>query len=96
MAGIIVVSGREGVFAALNTALDEPVRLFYELGLDRYERRKVEEYRDGAMHSADASGGQGTTFLSWEPPPPQSEIEADPEFRVQEMRAQRKPQLALA
>ncbi len=72
----------------LHTTPDEPVHLYYELDADRYEHRKVEEYRNGTMHSADASHGQGSTFLSWEPHPLQSEIEADPEFRVHKMTAQ--------
>lgn len=72
----------------LHDALDQPVHLYYELGADRYERRKVEEYRDGRMHAADGSHGQGSTFLSWEPHPPVAEIEADPEFRLRQMTAQ--------
>lgn len=72
----------------LHDTPDEPVHLYYELDEDRCERRKVEQYRDGTMHFADASHGQGTTFLSWEPHPPQAEIEVDPEFQVQEMTAQ--------
>ncbi len=65
----------------------EPVHLYYELDADRCERRKLEVYRDGTMHSASASFGQGSTFLAWEPHPSQSEIEANPEFRVREITA---------
>ncbi len=71
----------------LHTAPNEPVRLYYELDLDRHERRKVEEYRDGTLHSADALHGQGNTFLAREPHPPASEIQKDPQFRVSELSA---------
>ncbi len=71
-----------------HTAPDEPVYLYYELDANRYERRKVEEYRDGTRHSANATHGQGSTFLSWEPHPPLVEINADPEFHAQEIIAQ--------
>ena len=67
---------------------NEPVRLYYELDLNRRELRKVEEYRDGTLHSADAAHGQGSTFLAWEPHPAASEIAKDPQFRVSELTAQ--------
>ncbi len=72
----------------LHTAPDEPVHLYYELDADRYERRKVEEYRDGTLHTADASHGQGSTFLAWEPHPTLVEITEDPQFRVREVTVQ--------
>ena len=72
----------------LHTMPSEPIRLYYELDQERYERRKVEEYRDGTLHSADASHGQGSTFLAWEPRPPVAEFEQDPQFRVLEVTAQ--------
>jgi hypothetical protein len=72
----------------LHNTPSEPVHLYYELDADRYERRKVEVYRDGTLHLASASHGQGSTFLAWEPHPPKAEIEADPEFRVREITAQ--------
>ena len=72
----------------LHTFPDEPVRLYYELDVDRYERRKVEEYRDGTLHSADASHGQGNTFLAWEPHPLVAEIQKDPQFHVTELTSQ--------
>ena len=72
----------------IHTFPDEPIYLYYELDADRYEQRKVEEYRDGTLHSADATHGQGTTFLSWEQHPPLAEINADPEFHAREITAQ--------
>jgi len=72
----------------IHTTPDEPVLLYYELDADRHERRKVEEYRDGRVHSADATHGQSSTFLSWEPHPPLAEIAADPQFRVRKITAQ--------
>ncbi len=72
----------------MHTAPDEPVYLYYELDADRHERRKVEEYRDGTQHSADATRGQSSTFLSLEPHPPLAEIAADPQFRVRKITAQ--------
>lgn len=64
---------------------DELAHLYYELDADRHERRKIEVHRDGTAHCADATHGQGSTFLSWEPHPPLTEINADPEFRAQEI-----------
>ena len=72
----------------LHALPSEPVQLYYELGTDRYERRKVEVYRDGTTHTASITHGQGMTFLAWEPHPLQNEIEADPQFRVSELKAQ--------
>jgi len=72
----------------LHTALDEPTHLYYELDADRYERRKVEIYRDGTIHSADATHGQASTFLAWEPHPPLAGISADPQFHVREITTQ--------
>lgn len=67
-----------------HTMPDAPVRLYYELNADRQEQRKVEEYRDGILHFADAHRGQGTTFLAWEPHPSLNEINADPQFAARE------------
>ena len=72
----------------LHTAPNEPIRLYYELDSNRREQRKVEEYRDGTLHSADSSHGQGNTFLAWEPHPPRAEIQKDPQFRVSELASQ--------
>ena len=67
---------------------DDPISLYYELDDDRYEHRKVEKYRDGTMHSADATHGEGSTFLAWEPHPTPQEIAADPQFQLSEIPAQ--------
>ena len=64
--------------------VDTPVRLYYELNSERYEQRKVEEYQDGTLHSADAGRGQGATFLAWEAHPTLAEITADPQFAARE------------
>lgn len=72
----------------LYTAPSEPFRLYYELDSERYERRKVEEYQDGRLHSADGTHGQGNTFLAWEPHPLVAEIEKDTQFRVTELAPQ--------
>ena len=72
----------------VHNAPNEPIRLYYELDSNRRELRKVEEYRDGTLHSADASHGQGNTFLAWEPHPPIAEIQKDPQFRVSELAPQ--------
>ena len=63
---------------------DTPVRLYYELNAERYEQRKVEEYQDGTLHSADANRGRGSTFLAWEAHPTLAEINADPQFAARE------------
>jgi hypothetical protein len=36
---------------------DEPIVLYAEVDDDGWERRKVDEYRDGRLDRADASGG---------------------------------------
>jgi hypothetical protein len=61
---------------------DQPVCLYHELNDARYEQRKVEEYRDGTLHSADANHNQGSTFLAWEPFPTNEEICSEPEFQL--------------
>ena len=59
---------------------DEPVVLFNEIGGDNYERRKVEEYRDGTLDYADGERATGSTLLGDQEMPPLEEINADPEF----------------
>lgn len=63
---------------------DEPVHLYYELDAERYEHRKVEEYQDGSLNAADATHGQGSTFLAWEPHPPFADTQADSQFRLRQ------------
>ena len=61
-------------------APDEPVVLWSEIGDDGYERRKVDEYRDGRLDRADATTSTGTTVLGDQRVPPLHEIDADDEF----------------
>ncbi len=67
-----------------HTLPNTPVWLHYELNAERQEQRKVEEYRNGILHFADARQGQGTTFLAWEVHPSLTEINADPQFAARE------------
>ncbi len=59
---------------------DEPIVLWSEIGDDGFERRKVDEYRDGRLHFADASSSTGSTLLGDQPMPPLDLITADSEF----------------
>ena len=59
---------------------DEPVVLFSEVGSDNYERRKVDQYRDGRLDFADSARATGTTQLGDQQMPPLEEINADREF----------------
>jgi hypothetical protein len=61
---------------------DDPVRIFEEVDDDRFETRKVEEFRDGRLVRAD-SGTDAATSLSWEPLPDMVEIEDQAEFTVE-------------
>jgi hypothetical protein len=61
---------------------DEPVLLYEELDADRYETRKVHEYRDGRLVRSDRIALELGTSLSPEALPSVSEIEAQPEFTV--------------
>ena len=60
----------------------DPIRLYEEVGDDRMELRKVEEFRDGRLVRADPIG-DGPTSLSWVPVPNLAEIESQAEFTVQ-------------
>ena len=59
---------------------DEPVVLFSEIGSDNYERRKVDQYRDGTLDYADGQRATGTTLLGDQEVPSLEEINADAEF----------------
>ena len=59
---------------------DEPTVLWSEVGDDRFERRKVDEYRDGRLDYADAQGGTGSTLLGDQPIPSLDEINASGQF----------------
>lgn len=58
----------------------EPVVLWSEVGDDGYERRKVDEYRDGRLEWADDVGRSGTTMLGDQRVPPLDELNASGEF----------------
>jgi hypothetical protein len=61
---------------------DQPIELLSELDADRYETRKIERFRSGAMSFAGPEGESGTTWLGESPTPSMDEIAADPQFRV--------------
>lgn len=69
----------------LHSLEDEPTKLYSELDDERWERRKVELYRDGRIGFASAKGRSGTTRLSIEPLPILEEIASDPQFRPMEI-----------
>lgn len=60
----------------------EPVLLYEELDDQRYETRKVEEYRDGRRLRSDQIQPDRTPTLSWVEVPSLDEIAADPQFTV--------------
>jgi hypothetical protein len=59
---------------------DEPVVLWSEVGDDGFERRKVDEYRDGRTDYADEVDATGSTDLSDQAMPTVAEIDTDDEF----------------
>jgi hypothetical protein len=62
---------------------DEPVLLYSELDDERYEVRKVDVFRDGALGYADNSQSHGKgTILAAVPIPSITEIGSNPEFRA--------------
>ncbi|WP_157749536.1 hypothetical protein [Jatrophihabitans sp. GAS493] len=61
---------------------NDPIRIYEEVGDDRTELRKVEEFRDGTLARAD-SINDGPTSLTWEPMPDIVEIEDQPDFSVE-------------
>lgn len=61
---------------------DQPVLLYEELDEQRYETRKVEEYRDGRRLRSARIEPERTPTLSWVAVPPLDEIDADPDFTV--------------
>jgi len=64
---------------------DEPILFYSELDEDRWELRKVEVFRDGTQHFADALHETDQTALSSEPIPSLEEIASDPEFNPKEI-----------
>ena len=59
---------------------DEPTVLWSEIGEDGYELRKVDEYRDGRLDTADAHSSTGSTLLGDQKVPSLDEINRDTEF----------------
>jgi uncharacterized protein DUF6881 len=59
---------------------DEPVVLWSQIGDDHFERRKVDEYRDGRLDYADENASTGSTLLGDQPVPPLDQINTDSEF----------------
>jgi hypothetical protein len=70
------------------SAVDEPVLLYSELDDQGWERRKVEQYRDGSYGYSDATAIVRSMGLSLEPLPSLAEIAAQPEFEATEIAAQ--------
>ena len=58
----------------------EAIVLWSEIGDDGFERRKVDEYRDGRLDYADKNNSTGSTLLGDQPMPPLDQINADTEF----------------
>lgn len=67
---------------------DEPVLLYSELDTERWEKRKVEVFRDGRCGYASASESGGSTRLGEEPIPALTEIASDPQFEPVEITQQ--------
>jgi hypothetical protein len=65
----------------------DPVRIFEEVGDDRTELRKVEEFRDGRLVRA-GSVTDAAPSLSEEPVPDMVEIEDQAEFTVEMLTAE--------
>jgi hypothetical protein len=60
----------------------QPTVLWSEVGEDGYERRKVEEYRDGRLGYADGETSTGWTVLGDQAVPSLDEINRDYEFNA--------------
>ncbi len=67
---------------------DEPVAYYSELGLDGYETRKVQLFRDGRSEWADEENETASVGLSEVAFPAISEISGQPEFDAQEISAE--------
>ncbi len=63
-----------------HTQADDPVMLYSELDVDRWEVRKVEVFADGRMTYADGRGASGDTRLGEVQVPPVDEIAKNTEF----------------
>jgi hypothetical protein len=60
----------------------EPKEILSEYDEDGWERRKVEMFPDGSVRFASGTESVGGSKLSLIPRPPDSEVVAEPEFRV--------------
>ena len=69
----------------IHDSADYPVLLLSEIDAARWERRKIELYRDGRVGFADKDRSTGTTRLAIEPMPPIEEIASYPEFEPEEI-----------
>ena len=61
---------------------EEPIVCWSEIGDDGYERRKVDEYRDGRLDYADGNVQTGSTLLGDQRVPSLEEINRDAEFEA--------------
>jgi hypothetical protein len=62
-----------------------PVEMFYEVGDDGWETRKVEAYQDGKLDMADGNHKTGDTWLSPEKMIEIDEINEDSQFAAREI-----------
>ncbi|RYH57425.1 MAG: hypothetical protein EON54_11810 [Alcaligenaceae bacterium] len=58
----------------------DPIRLVSEIGVDRFELRKLEFFRDGTVDAADCGRESPRTRLGIVAVPPLDEINQDPQF----------------
>lgn len=63
----------------------DPVRLYSEIDAGGWENRRVEEFKDGKFHYADAESSSGDTRLGEAAIPPPEEIAGDIQFRPREI-----------
>ena len=63
----------------------EPVLLYSEIDDDRWERRKVEVFRDGRQGYANSDEAIGSTRLGLEPLPELNVIASDKQFEPMEI-----------
>ncbi len=71
----------------------EPVELFSELDVERYEVRKVERFKNGRLQFADSERSTGDTWLGETPLPPAESIAQDADFIVCPLQAEEFEQL---
>jgi hypothetical protein len=64
---------------------DDPVELWSELNVERFETRKLEIFRDGRVGYASADEEYGGTRLGFAVVPPISEIASDVQFEPEEV-----------